>query len=144
MHCVCLVGQPTSRQHVSPNIACLSLGHSGCHANIQHSQLSTLYVAALVPPIALLLYNCPLPPLCSRHQQSWKQEAANVKIRGGCVGVLWGGFLSGRWLTGPTPETNLVCLFPIISRLPPCIGRCIKPEESERFYGRLGGRMVML
>jgi hypothetical protein len=87
--------------------------------------------------------------------------AGNTRLRGGCVGVVWGRFLCGGWVVGPPPKTNLVCLFPVTGRPSPGILRCatllasngrrgwtqIRRRRQNQgyfkggggFYGRVGG-----
>jgi hypothetical protein len=84
--------------------------------------------------------------------------AGNARLGGGCVGVVWGGFLCGGWVVGPPPKTNLVCLFPVTGRPPPGIlrratllasnGRCewtrIRQQRQNQGYFKGGGADFMV
>jgi hypothetical protein len=63
------------------------------------------------------------------------KTAGNARLGGGCVGVVWGGFLCGGWVVGPPPKTNLVCLFPVTGRPPPGILRCATLLASNGWRG---------
>ncbi len=73
----------------------------------------------------------PRHTICMR----WVAWLCDARLGGGCVGVVWGGFLCGRVGGGTTSKTNLVCLFLVTGRPPPGILRRATLLASEGWRG---------